>query len=301
MAGHPRRPTRMRVPLGLLGPGLLCMGLLAGCVGGGASTPAVTTTTMAATAAIANLAPTTLAGADPDGSVPGATETDSGAAPADAQTDRPTTGLPTPQAAARNLWDAWRDADVPRALLYAAAPASETLMATPWGPEVRQAGCTAVESGWLCRFEGPTIRWDLGINGNDSLGYRVRTVSTGAPNGIVLSPPPAGQPAGSAPVDTLGAPSGGSSVDTVVDGVLDHHGPVVVPESATTSVVDAAARRTRTSKRRVTATTTATAAPGDTTPAVTADATPAPPPSAAEPAAPAPAPVPVARPAQSAG
>ena len=244
---------------------------------------------MAVTAAIANLAPTTLVGADPDGSVPAATEADPSAAPADLAT----TGLPTPQAAARNLWDAWRDADVPRALLYAAAPASETLMATPWGPEVRQAGCTAVEAGWLCRFEGPTIRWDLDINGSDTLGYRVRTVSTGAPNGIVLSPSPAGQLPGDAVVDTV--------VDTVVDGVLDHHGSVVAAESSTTSVVDAAARRTRTSKRRVTATTTGTDAPLDTTPAVRAvpaDTTPAPQATAAEPPAPAPAPVPVARPAQ---
>lgn len=53
-------------------------------------------------------------------------------------------GLLTPQAASRNLWDAWRDDDRPRALLYAQSGAVRVLFARPWTPDLVDEGCTIV-------------------------------------------------------------------------------------------------------------------------------------------------------------
>lgn len=100
----------------------------------------------------------------------------------------PDDGLPTPQAAARNLWDAWRDNDTQRGLLYARAKVVNQLFQTTWSPRIRQAGCTIIEAGWLCRFEGARDRWDLGITGDSSLGYRVQRMSMGEAVGD-LEPP----------------------------------------------------------------------------------------------------------------
>ncbi len=100
----------------------------------------------------------------------------------------PVVGLRTPQAAARNLWDAWRDRDRPRALLYAAPEAVDNLMEWTWIPQVRQAGCTPLETVWLCRFEGPKHRWDASIVGDAEVGYRVRTLRVGEPAGDLLAP-----------------------------------------------------------------------------------------------------------------
>ena len=266
---------------------------LSGCLGRSASTTtAVTSTTIAATAAIANLAPTTLVGADPaPGAAPSAdpatlsTPLSSGADPTTAK------GLPTPQAAARNLWDAWRDADGPRALLYATASATEVVMATAWGPEVHQSGCTAIEAGWLCRFEGPTVRWDLDIAGDDTLGYHVRRVTTGEPNGILLVP-------GVSPTQAAAAAS--SVPDAFVTTTSE------VPGSGSGFGARTAKRR-RTSTTRKTRTTApitkptgaqASGGPPDTAPTPVTPAQPAQP---AIPPAAAPAPVPVANPAQNVG
>jgi hypothetical protein len=100
----------------------------------------------------------------------------------------PDDGLPTPQAAARNLWDAWRDNDTQRGLLYARAKVVNQLFQTPWSPRIRQAGCTIVEAGWLCRFEGARDRWDLAITGDSEVGYRVQLISMGKAVGD-LEPP----------------------------------------------------------------------------------------------------------------
>lgn len=63
-------------------------------------------------------------------------------------------GLDTPEAAAKNLWDAWRDDDRPRALLAATESAVNALFAEPWGPEVDDQGCTPVvmNSLYRCAF-----------------------------------------------------------------------------------------------------------------------------------------------------
>jgi hypothetical protein len=100
----------------------------------------------------------------------------------------PESGLPTPQAAARNLWDAWRDEDRPRALLYAKRQAVTTLFGSRWTPQVREAGCTVTEAGWLCRFEGEKLRWDLFVEGSQGDGYRVRRIAVGDPVGDLIPP-----------------------------------------------------------------------------------------------------------------
>ncbi len=104
----------------------------------------------------------------------------------------PEIGLGTPQAAARNLWDAWRDRDRTRALLYATPKAVSKLFAWTWVPQIRQAGCTPIESStktaWLCRFEGPKQRWDSTIGGDPKLGFRVVGLQIGDPVGDLVQP-----------------------------------------------------------------------------------------------------------------
>jgi hypothetical protein len=63
-------------------------------------------------------------------------------------------GLDTPEAAAKNLWDAWRDDDRDRALLAADNDAVTVLFQDNWGPEVAEQGCVPVvaESVYRCAF-----------------------------------------------------------------------------------------------------------------------------------------------------
>ncbi len=63
-------------------------------------------------------------------------------------------GLETPEAAAKNLWDAWRDDDRDRALLAADPQAVSDLFLDPWGPEVDDQGCLAVVAArrYRCAF-----------------------------------------------------------------------------------------------------------------------------------------------------
>ncbi len=63
-------------------------------------------------------------------------------------------GLDTPEAAAKNLWDSWRDDDRTRALIAADEQAVSTLFADSWGPEVDEQGCIAVVTDvrYRCAF-----------------------------------------------------------------------------------------------------------------------------------------------------
>ncbi len=63
-------------------------------------------------------------------------------------------GLDTPEAAAKNLWDSWRDDDRSRALIAADEQAVNTLFADSWGPEVDEQGCVAVVTDvrYRCAF-----------------------------------------------------------------------------------------------------------------------------------------------------
>ena len=63
-------------------------------------------------------------------------------------------GLDTPEAAAKNLWDAWRDNDRTRALMAADETAVSSLFEDSWGPEVDEQGCVAVlaDVRYRCAF-----------------------------------------------------------------------------------------------------------------------------------------------------
>ncbi len=63
-------------------------------------------------------------------------------------------GLDTPEAAAKNLWDSWRDDDRTRALIAADEQAVNTLFLDSWGPEVDEQGCIAVVADvrYRCAF-----------------------------------------------------------------------------------------------------------------------------------------------------
>jgi hypothetical protein len=130
---------------------------------------------------IARLAPST-------SSPPTASNVEGAPVPTLPEDALPELGLATPQSAARNLWDSWRDRDRPRALLYASPGAVDRLFDWTWVPQVRQAGCTPIEAGWLCRFEGPKQRWDSSIDGDPVRGYRVVGLRIGDPVGDVIAP-----------------------------------------------------------------------------------------------------------------
>lgn len=63
-----------------------------------------------------------------------------------------TKGLDTIEAASQNLWDAWRDDDRPRALVYATPEAVDALFVTRWGPELRNQGCGTANGVARCVY-----------------------------------------------------------------------------------------------------------------------------------------------------
>jgi hypothetical protein len=210
--------------------------------------------TTAASSDIALLAPTTRVGVTSTVAVSVDPNTPTTLAAVAGDPGLPDSGLATPQSAARNLWDAWRDGDGPRGGLYASSQSVKNLFRTAWTPQVRLAGCTVTSRGWLCRFEGPKLRWDLTVDGTEADGYRVSHVVVGAPVGDLLPPntlptasslpfPTATQVDGS-PVATYGPPIpntvsgqtvGGQAEDPGAAGATD-----TVADGVTTSRVKSA-------------------------------------------------------------
>jgi hypothetical protein len=199
-------------------------------LGASPSTLAAPVPTTASPSDIAQLAPTTQVGVTTTVAAPVDPNTPSTLAAVAGDPGLPDSGLATPQSAARNLWDAWRDGDGPRGGLYASPQAVKTLFKTAWTPQVRLAGCTVTARGWLCRFEGPKLRWDLTIDGSETEGYRVTHLAVGAPVGDLL-PPNTLPTASSLPVPTA-TRLDGSPVATF--------GPAV-PSTVPGSTVDAGA------------------------------------------------------------
>ncbi len=197
--------------------------------GSGGSTTGSTTTGVSTTSPIgvADLAPSTSIDAE------GITPTAVLSLPPEAI---PLVGLRTPQSAARNLWDAWRDQDRPRALLYASVEAVDKLFDWTWVPQVRQAGCTPLEKNWLCRFEGPKQRWDATIRGDADAGYRVTAVRVAEPAGDLLTP--AELPGVTNTVPTITNPDGAAVQlgPTLPDGITL---PSTVPSAITLVPLDA--------------------------------------------------------------
>ena len=92
-------------------------------------------------------------------------------------------GLNSPQVASRNLLDAWRDDDRPRALLYADSQAVQVLFERKWAPGIVDNGCRILGlgdpsvPGSLDEFEC-TYQYELGVvkasaEGNERRGYRI--------------------------------------------------------------------------------------------------------------------------------
>lgn len=113
---------------------------LGGCVGGsGTPSPSPGVTTIAA--------PPVVAGGGVGGVVNGAALAPLppvGAATTTIVRTSYQLGLDTPEAAAKNLWDAWRDDDRTRARMAADENAVRSLFEDVWGPEVDEQGCIPV-------------------------------------------------------------------------------------------------------------------------------------------------------------
>lgn len=116
--------------------------VLSGCVGGGGGSKAPDA-----------------AGPGTSSTVPTSVVLDARSAPTVAPTTAVATtssvlpkGLDTMEAASQNLWDAWRDDDRARALLYATPEAVDALFPTKWGPEVQNQGCGRVEGVARCVY-----------------------------------------------------------------------------------------------------------------------------------------------------
>jgi hypothetical protein len=89
-----------------------------------------------------------------------------------------TRGLDTPEAAAKNLWDAWRDSDRERALLAAEPDAVTSLFSIGWGPEIAEQGCAALTENveYRCAYVEGEAAWLLQVVA-ESGRYRVKRVS----------------------------------------------------------------------------------------------------------------------------
>lgn len=93
-----------------------------------------------------------------------------------------TLGLTTPEAASQNLWDAWRDNDRERALLYASKTAVDSLFATRWQPDAQNEGCGTVSTIRRCVFlfteKSKLVARLVIITGSDMDGYRATRVDS---------------------------------------------------------------------------------------------------------------------------
>lgn len=138
-------------------------------------------------------------------------------------------GLKTPQAASRNLFDAWKENDRARARRFATSAAVEVIFRQAWGAEVQDDGCseTSNPTSFHCAFVGDEIAWivvvdqRLGPSGREFVP--TRTIRTDAKSGSSLSyapPVPAGETA-------VGA--AGLSSTTTIDPLLLGDAPLVDP------------------------------------------------------------------------
>jgi hypothetical protein len=91
-----------------------------------------------------------------------------------------TRGLDTPDAASQNLWDAWRDNDRARALLFASSDAVDALFATRWQPDASNVGCGASVGTIRCVYtfteKTQLVARLVIIEGTDVTGYRATRV-----------------------------------------------------------------------------------------------------------------------------
>ncbi len=106
-------------------------------------------------------------------------------------------GLKTPQAASRNLFDAWKENDRARARRFAAPAAVEVIFRQPWGAEVQDDGCseTSKPTSFHCAFVGDDTAWivvvdqRIGPSGREFVPTRTLVTATKNSSGLSYAPP----------------------------------------------------------------------------------------------------------------
>lgn len=130
-------------------------------------------------------------------------------------------GLATPEAASKNLWDAWRDDDRPRALVAASPDAVEALFNEPWGAEIRNQGCAALSANtYRCAFVAESTARVVTVVGGPRTGYRSTRVDEVANAALATLVPVTTISETTTGQATTGGSGPGDSVvgDSVVDG-----------------------------------------------------------------------------------
>lgn len=210
---------------------------------------------------------------------------------------RPPRGLATPEAASKNLWDAWRDDDRPRALVAATPAAVDALFREPWGAEIRNQGCAALSANtYRCAFVAESTARIVTVVGGPRAGYRstrvdevsnaalatlvpVTTVPVVAPDDSVV-----GEPGSGASVPGTSGPAG-TATTTGLDGSPAAIGAAATASEAPTIPTTAKQRAATRSTARRSAKTTKAVRAKTTAQSVEAPATTAAPPAATQPAA----------------
>lgn len=201
-------------------------------------------------------------------------------------------GLRTPEAASRNLWDSWQDKDRERAVLYASVDAVNALFVLPWTPETVDQGChTGGGAGVAatCLFVQGSVVKVLNVAGSADFGYKVDRVTTARQNTPLVSilPNISTDPFGATSVVPIGPviDENGNLVDPALSGSTGVSAATVVgtPAGATGGTSSGGpSTQNRSRSRRPKSPTTVksrTAKPatsdGGAAPSPTADATPA--------------------------
>jgi hypothetical protein len=106
-------------------------------------------------------------------------------------------GLKTPQAASRNLFDAWKENDRARALRFASGAAVDVVFRQAWGAEVQDDGCSATSNptSFHCAFVGDEVALvvvvdqRIGPSGREFVPTRTIRTATKNTSGLSYAPP----------------------------------------------------------------------------------------------------------------
>ena len=187
----------------------------------------------------------------PDGAIPVAA-----ALPVVAVEVTPTTvppvilGLKTPQAASRNLFDAWKENDRARAKRFAASSAVEVIFRQPWGAEIQDNGCseTGDPQAFHCAFVGDLKAWIVVVNQRTGPSGRefipTRTIVTDTKRAIGSYAPPSASTADDSspipPFDAAVLEADPALADPALgpDPLAPLVDPAEIPGSATSAIAD---------------------------------------------------------------
>jgi hypothetical protein len=85
-------------------------------------------------------------------------------------------GAPSPEVAARTLYDGWQAGDRTKASQFATQAAVDVVFARP-AFALDFAGCDAEASGFACSFETDTEELKMTLSGNATSGFRVESAA----------------------------------------------------------------------------------------------------------------------------